>query len=62
LKVAFAPFVPKSSEAIHQALGFSGAVADHGWRRTPVPHGANLQPLPPLFARVEPLEDDLADA
>ena len=62
LKVAFAPFVPKSSEAIHQALGFSGAVADHGWRRTPVPHGANLLPLPPLFARVEPLEDDLADA
>ena len=54
LKVLFAPYVPFSSQKLHELLGFSGEVADAPGDAEEVPVG---QPLPvptPLFAKFDP--------
>ena len=39
LKVLFAPYVPFSSQKLHELLGFSGNVANCAWRLEEVPVG-----------------------
>jgi methionyl-tRNA synthetase len=53
LKVALYPFLPFSSEKIHEYIGASGTVQAAGWRATrPVP--GTLLPAPePLFRKIE---------
>jgi len=53
LKVALYPFLPFSSQKIHEYLGMSGAVEESGWEgRRPEP-GAPMQPPEPLFKKIE---------
>jgi methionyl-tRNA synthetase len=56
LKMLFAPYLPFSSQRLHELLGFTGEVAHLPWAAQPVPPG---QPLPkpvPLFAKLDPPE------
>ncbi len=53
LKVAFAPYLPVTSDRIHALLGQAGAVGDDGWARTPVQPGTRLGEIQPLFRKVE---------
>jgi methionyl-tRNA synthetase len=53
LKVLFAPYVPFSSQKLHELLGFTGAVTDVGWRFEPVPAGQALPAPVPLFTKFE---------
>jgi len=53
LKVLFAPYVPRSSQALHGLLGFSGDVARCPWRAEPVPAGRALPAPTPLFAKFD---------
>ncbi len=53
LKVALYPFLPFSSQKIHEYLGMSGAVEESGWEaRRPEP-GALLPQPEPLFKKIE---------
>ena len=56
-KVAFAPYVPFSSERIHGWLGHEDSLADQGWARRNVPAGTALAETEVLFPRIEP-EDE----
>ena len=52
------PFLPFSSQKLHEYLGFAGSVTDDGWRlHSPVP-GQKLLPPEPLFSK---LDEDLAE-
>jgi len=52
------PFLPFSSQKLHEYLGFAGRVEDDGWRlHSPVP-GQKLLPPEPLFSK---LDEDLAE-
>lgn len=61
LKTLFVPFVPHSSQRLHELLGFAGDIARLRWAPESVPTG---QPLPaprPLFAKLEaPVPDGAA--
>jgi methionyl-tRNA synthetase len=63
LKTALHPFLPFSSETLHQMLGFSDAISDRGWSWEPsldaLPPGQSMAPPQPLFSK---LEDEVADA
>jgi methionyl-tRNA synthetase len=54
LKVLFAPYVPFSSQKLHELLGFSGNVANCAWRLEEVPVGQSLPVPAPLFAKFDP--------
>jgi methionyl-tRNA synthetase len=54
LKVLFAPYVPFSSQRLHELLGFAGDVAREPWEARPVPAGQPLPPPVPLFAKFDP--------
>jgi len=54
LKVLFAPYVPFSSQRLHELLGFSGEVAREPWEARPVPAGQALPVPAPLFAKFDP--------
>jgi methionyl-tRNA synthetase len=54
LKVALHPYLPFSSQRIHEYLGFSGTVEEGGWElKRPEPGTRLLQPEP-LFKKIEP--------
>ena len=58
LRTVLYPFLPFSSQKLHEYLGFAGSVADDGWRlHSPVP-GQKLLPPEPLFSK---LDEDLAE-
>lgn len=59
LKTALYPFLPFSSQKLHELLGFSGRVQDDGWQLHPPQPGQKLLPPAPLFSK---LEDKLAEA
>ncbi len=63
LKTALLPFLPFSSQKLHLLLGFSGDVADGGWRwdSSPdsMPPGQELPAPAPLFDK---LDDEVAAA
>ncbi len=53
LKLLFAPYVPFSSQKLHELLGFAGDVSDVGWRFELVPAGQVLPAPAPLFTKFE---------
>ena len=53
LRTALYPFLPFSSQKLHQLLGFEGNVGDDGWQlRFPSPGQKLLSPMP-LFAKLD---------
>jgi methionyl-tRNA synthetase len=54
LKMLFVPYLPFSSQRLHELLGFTGDVMRTGWRMEPVPAGQTLPTPIPLFAKLEP--------
>jgi methionyl-tRNA synthetase len=53
LKTMFYPFLPFSSQKVHEYLGFDGKVEDYGWRpQTPEP-GQPLREPQPLFTKLD---------
>ncbi|MFA5629107.1 MAG: methionine--tRNA ligase [Dehalococcoidales bacterium] len=53
LRTAFYPFLPFSSQKLHEYLGFDGKVEDDGWQlRLPSP-GQKLLPPQPLFTKLD---------
>jgi len=58
LKTALYPFLPFSSQKVHEYLGFEGNVEDYGWKPQPPPPGQKLRPPQPLFSK---LDDSLVE-
>ena len=58
LKTMLYPFLPFSSQKLHQLLGFKGNVADQGWQPQSPPPGQKLPPPEPLFSK---LDDSLVE-
>ncbi|MFL5626892.1 MAG: methionine--tRNA ligase [Ktedonobacteraceae bacterium] len=55
LSVLFSPYLPFSSQKLHEYLGFEGEVSAGSWRTSEVPAGTKL-PIPaPLFPKLEEL-------
>jgi len=53
LRTAFYPFLPFSSQKLHEYLGYEGRVEDDGWQlRLPSP-GQKLLPPQPLFTKLD---------
>jgi len=53
LKTALYPFLPFSSQKLHQLLGFDGEVKDDGWQLHFPSAGQELPPPTPLFAKLD---------
>lgn len=53
LKTALYPFLPFSSQKVHEYLGFEGKVEDYGWKPQPPPPGQRLQEPKPLFVKLD---------
>jgi len=53
LKVALYPFLPFSSQKIHEYLGLAGDVSAGGWEARPPVPGTLLQQPQPLFKKIE---------
>ncbi len=58
LRTALYPFLPFSSQRLHEYLGFTGNVEDYGWCPTVPEPGQKLLPPEPLFSK---LDEGLAD-
>ncbi len=58
LKTVLYPFLPFSSQKLHEFLGFTGNVESDGWQPHFPPPGQNLLPPKPLFSK---LDEKLAD-
>jgi len=58
LKTTLYPFLPFTSQKLHEYLGFTGNVEDYGWCPTVPKPGQRLLPPEPLFSK---LDEDLAD-
>ncbi|MBI2329338.1 MAG: methionine--tRNA ligase, partial [Chloroflexi bacterium] len=53
LKTGLYPFLPFSSQQVHQYLGFEGKIEDYGWKPNPPLPGQRLQPPQPLFTKLD---------
>jgi methionyl-tRNA synthetase len=53
LKTMFYPFLPFSSQKVHEYLGFDGNVEDYGWQPQPLPPGQKLREPNPLFSKLD---------
>jgi methionyl-tRNA synthetase len=53
LSTALYPFLPFSSQKVHEYLGFEGDVQDGGWKPHPPPAGQKLLEPKPLFTKLE---------
>jgi methionyl-tRNA synthetase len=53
LKTMLSPFLPFSSQKVHEYLGFSGKLEDSGWQAQPVPPGQKLREPKPLFTKLD---------
>jgi methionyl-tRNA synthetase len=58
LNVALSPFLPFSSQQVHQYLGRSGSVEACGWMSAPPEPGTQLGPADPLFRKIETAEGE----
>ncbi|HEX9896036.1 MAG TPA: methionine--tRNA ligase [Dehalococcoidales bacterium] len=58
LKTMLYPFLPFSSQRLHEYLGFGGKVEDFGWQIQTPQSGQNLHQPQPLFTK---LEDELVE-
>jgi len=53
LKIALYPFLPFSSQRLHEFFGFKGRVEDDGWQLRFPPPGQKLLPPEPLFSKLD---------
>ena len=53
LRTALYPFLPFSSQKLHEYLGFEGNVQDYGWKPNPPSPGQKLLEPKPLFAKLD---------
>ena len=53
LKTVLFPFLPFSSQKVHEYLGFDGRVEEAGWKPQPPPPGQRLQEPKPLFTKLD---------
>jgi len=53
LKNLLYPFLPFSSQKLHQLLGFKGKVDEEGWGVHPLTPGQRLAPPEPLFTKLD---------
>jgi len=53
LKTMLYPFLPFSSQKVHEYLGFSGDIEDSGWKPQDLPPGQELQQPKPLFTKLD---------
>jgi methionyl-tRNA synthetase len=53
LKTMFSPYLPFSSQKVHEFLGFPGKVEDSGWKSQPVEPGRSLYQPQPLFKKLD---------
>ncbi len=53
LKIALYPFLPFSSQRLHQMLGFDGRIEDYGWQPMPLQPRQSLLPPGPLFVKLD---------
>jgi methionyl-tRNA synthetase len=53
LKTMLYPFLPFSSQKVHEYLGFEGSVEDHGWKPNPPQPRQRLLEPKPLFAKLD---------
>jgi len=53
LKTILYPFLPFSSQELHNLLGFDGKIEASGWRIQSVPSGQKLPPPQPLFDKLD---------
>ena len=53
LRTALYPFLPASSQKLHEFLGFKGRVEDDGWQLHLPPPGQKLLPPQPLFTKLD---------
>ncbi len=58
LRTMLYPFLPFSSQKLHDMLGFDGKVEDYGWKWQELPPGQKLQSPQPLFTK---LDDKVVD-
>jgi methionyl-tRNA synthetase len=58
LRTVLYPFLPFSSQRLHEFLGFKGSVEDDGWQLRFPSSGQRLLPPEPLFSK---LDEGLAD-
>ncbi len=58
LKTMLYPFLPFSSQRLHEYLGFTGRIEDYGWNWQELPPGQKLLPPQPLFSK---LDDSLVE-
>jgi len=58
LKTILYPFLPFSSQKLHELLGFKGSIEDYGWQPQSLPPGQKLLPPQPLFSK---LDDSLVE-
>jgi len=53
LKTMLYPFLPFSSQKLHELLGFKGSIEDYGWQSQALPSGQRLLPPQPLFSKLD---------
>jgi len=53
LRTVLYPFLPFSSQKLHEFLGFTGNVQDDGWQLRLPPPGQKLLPPKPLFSKLD---------
>ena len=53
LKTMLYPFLPFSSQKLHELLGFKGNIEDYGWQSNPPPPRQKLLPPQPLFSKLD---------
>jgi methionyl-tRNA synthetase len=53
LKTMLSPFLPFSSQKVHEFLGFKGKVEDYGWKPQEVKPGQSLCQPQPLFKKLD---------
>ncbi len=53
LRTVFYPFLPFSSQKLHEYLGYTGNVQDYGWNFTLPPAGQKLVAPQPLFIKLD---------
>ena len=53
LRTALYPFMPFSSQRLHEMLGFEGTVQECGWKPTVPEPGQKLQAPQPLFTKLD---------
>ncbi|MEE8414348.1 MAG: methionine--tRNA ligase, partial [Dehalococcoidales bacterium] len=53
LRTALYPFLPFSSQKVHEYLGFDGKVEDYGWKPAMPKPGQKLLEPKPLFVKLD---------